>query len=173
VAAWPLAETLDRIAALDRPAVPGVRWTTRDQWHVTLRFLGEVPDVAPVLAALAGLPALARVEAVLGPAVGRFDQRILHVPVEGLDGLAAEVLASTAHIGRPPQEASFSGHLTLARVKKGTKVDLRPLTGAAVAATWTVRDVSLVESRPSPAGARYRVMETFPLGSAPAGGPNR
>ncbi len=30
-----------RSAALDRPHVEGLRWTTGDQWHVTLRFLGD------------------------------------------------------------------------------------------------------------------------------------
>ena len=40
VAVWPPPEVLDVLAALPRTERPGVRWTTRDQWHVTLRFLG-------------------------------------------------------------------------------------------------------------------------------------
>ncbi|MDQ2827353.1 MAG: RNA 2',3'-cyclic phosphodiesterase, partial [Actinomycetota bacterium] len=45
---------LDRLSALDRPVVSGLRWATREQWHVTLRFLGAVGDLGPVRAALAG-----------------------------------------------------------------------------------------------------------------------
>jgi 2'-5' RNA ligase len=57
VAVWPNEEVTARIAALDRPEVRGLRWTTPDQWHVTLRFLGQVEDPEPVVAALAGAAA--------------------------------------------------------------------------------------------------------------------
>ena len=42
---WPPPEVVARLAALARPTVEGVRWTTPEQWHVTLRFLGWVDDV--------------------------------------------------------------------------------------------------------------------------------
>ncbi|HLF16683.1 MAG TPA: 2'-5' RNA ligase family protein, partial [Candidatus Thermoplasmatota archaeon] len=35
-------------------SAPGVRPVPEGSWHVTLRFLGEVADAAPVEAALAG-----------------------------------------------------------------------------------------------------------------------
>jgi 2'-5' RNA ligase len=156
VAVWPPADVLDRVAALERPAVAGLRWTTPHQWHVTLRFLGQT-DLEPVLAALAGVhapPATAR----LGPEVGRFGHRILHVPVAGLDDVAAAVVAATAGVGRPPEERPFAGHLTLARVAKGARVDLRPLAGATVESSWQAGEVCLVESRLSAAGAHYEVV---------------
>lgn len=176
VAVWPPAGILDLLAGLDRPAVDGVRWTTREQWHVTLRFLGPVPDAEPVAEALAGLPALPPASAVLGPAVGRFGQRILHVPVGGLDALAAGVVAATADVGRPPEDRPFNGHVTLARVAKHGSVDLRPLTRAPIAGEWAVGAVCLVESRLSPHGARYEVLGEFPIRLPPrpaagAGGP--
>lgn len=163
VAVWPPDEVLDRLAALDRPPLDGIRWTTRDQWHVTLRFLGQVPEadgVAVVLRALSGRPA---VDATLGPATGRFGRRVLHVPVGGLEPVAADVLQATAHLGRPPEDRPFSGHLTLARVAKDARVDLGPLTGVGVTGRWRVDDVCLVESRLSPRGPRYQVLERFPL----------
>ena len=52
VAAWPPADVVEALRGLDRPVVTGMRWTTADQWHVTLRFLGDVDDPAPVVAAL-------------------------------------------------------------------------------------------------------------------------
>ncbi|MER3453020.1 MAG: RNA 2',3'-cyclic phosphodiesterase, partial [Acidimicrobiia bacterium] len=47
VAVWPPEEVLDVVAKLPRPGVVGLRWTSREQWHVTLRFFGSVPEPAP------------------------------------------------------------------------------------------------------------------------------
>lgn len=162
VAVWPPDGVLDLLAALDRPEAKGLRWTRRDQWHVTLRFLGPVPDAAPVADALGQLE-LPAVDAALGPEVDRFGRRILHVPVAGLDAIAAGVVGATAALGRPPDDRPFSGHITLARVAERARVDLRPLTGSAIEATWRVDVICLVESRLSPSGARYEVLQEFPI----------
>ena len=162
VAVSPPQEVLDHVAALDRPEVAGVRWTDRSQWHVTLRFLGRVDDVAAAAEALAGVRAVPTV-ASLGPAVGRFGQRVLHVPVSGLDAVAAAVVAATAHVGEPPEERAFAGHLTLARVTGRAKVDLRALAGQTVEGSWDVEEVCLVESHLSPKGARYEILERVAL----------
>jgi 2'-5' RNA ligase len=163
VAVWPPPVVLDLVAALPRPAVPGIRWTGRQQWHVTLRFLGPVAELDEVASALAGLEAQAAV-AQLGPAVDRFGQRVLQVPVGGLDAIAAGVAGVTADLGQPADDRPFRGHMTLARARNGN-VDLRPLTGHRLDARWTVTEVCLVESRLSPAGARYEVLGRYPLGN--------
>lgn len=173
VAVWPPADLVGRLAALPRPDVPGLRWTTPEQWHVTLRFLGRVEEgqVESVVEALAGVAAaqaaqVVPVRAAAGPATGRFGHRVLHLPVDGLGGLARAVAAATAGVGEPPEDRAFSGHLTLARAKG--RVNLRPLMGMPVAAAWPVDEVALVESRLSAAGARYDVVARFPLvGVAP------
>lgn len=162
VAVWPPPEVLDRLAALARPEFDGLKWTDRNQWHVTLRFLGPVAEQAPVVEALRALD-LAVAPAVLGPAMGRFGRRILHVPVAGLDALAAAVVAATSGLGEPPDDRSFRGHVTLARVARDANVDLRPLAGAPIDGEWEAGSVCLVESRLSPAGARYEVLEEFAL----------
>ncbi len=161
VAVWPPEDVLDRLAALERPEVEGLRWTTRDQWHVTLRFLGEA-EVAPARAALAGVD-LPAARAVLGPGVDRFGRRIVHVPVAGLGTVAGGVVGATAGLGQPPDDRPFHGHITLARVADRSRVDLRPFTGRAVAAEWQVDAVCLVESRLSQKGARYEVLHRFPV----------
>ncbi len=172
VAVWLPGDVLDRIERLPRPDVPGLRWTRRHQWHVTLRFLGRLPDPAPVVQALAAVASAAvATEAVLGPTVDRFGRRVLHVPVSGLDQLAAAVLSATSGLGRPPDDRPFTGHVTLARVAEGKSVDLRPLTGASVSARWPVDEIALVRSDLSPAGARYEVVARFGLSGGSPGAP--
>lgn len=170
VAVWPPPDVMELLAGLARPPRDGLRWTTAEQWHVTLRFLGEA-DADEVRDLLVGLASVAEmVEARLGPAVGRFGQRVLHVPVRGLEVVAGEVIRRTAAVGRAPEDRPFSGHVTLARVREArggrgrARVDLRPLEGARIEARWAVRDVTLVASRLHPHGARYDVIDRLPLG---------
>lgn len=159
----PPPPVLDAIAALRRRDEPALRWTTRDQWHVTLRFLGEVDDRdLPVLADhlqqhLAGRPA---VEVALGPAVewlGSRRQGVLVVPAAGADGLAGAVAAATAGFGGPPELRPFRGHLTLARVRPGRTVPTG-LAGELVRASWLADRVALVRSRLDPEGARHETV---------------
>ena len=158
VAAVPPASVLDRIAGLTRPEIEGLRWTTRDQWHATLRFLGRVSDVDAVTAALEPV-SLPRCEARLGPETGRFGRRVLHVPVAGLDDLAAVIVAATAAVGEPPEDRAFAAHVTLARARARRGTDLRVLTGAPLAARWTVEEVCVIESHLHPRGARYELVQ--------------
>ncbi len=163
VAVLPPEDVLDTLEGLSRPEVPGVRWTARNQWHVTLRFLGTT-EVAPVVEALKSEP-LARLplQADLGPAVGRFENRVLMVPVAGLDTIARRAVEATAGLGRPPETRAFTGHLTLARVRGASRVDLRPLAGEPVEERWWVDEVCLVESRLATSGPRYDVIQKFAL----------
>lgn len=168
VAVWPPEGVVAALAALPRPEVPGVRWARPPQWHVTLRFLGELPGPEPVVAALAAPSAPARV-ATIGPAVVVLGRNVLAVPVAGLDDLAAEVVARTAALGEPPPARRFVGHLTVARAARA--VDLRrsapALAGAPVDGRWPVDAVSVVRSRLSPSGAEYEELARLPLPAAP------
>ena len=150
------------LAGLERPEVPGLRWTGPDQWHVTLRFLGEA-EAGPARSAFRRIEAADPVTAVLGPATGRFGRRVLHVPVAGLEGLAAATVAATAEMGVPPDGRAFAGHVTLARARDRRGVDLRRLVGAPVAALWSVRELTLVASHLGRGPARYEVVETLAL----------
>lgn len=165
VAVWPPPEVVATISGLSRPEVEGLRWTGPDQWHVTLRFLGEV-DEEEAASAFDTISAGVPVVAEIGPATGRFGRRILHVPVSGLDELAAATVAATAGIGHPPEDRRFAGHITLARARHPRGVDLRPLTGASVAGRWVVPEITLVASRlgAGRAGrARYDIVRSLPL----------
>jgi 2'-5' RNA ligase len=165
VAVWPPADVLDAVAALHRPAVVGARWTGRDQWHVTLRFIGEVDDsMAGEVAAAVGRLGLAPVEARLGPAVELLNQRVVSVPVAGLDGFGPAVIEATRSFGKPPERRPFRGHLTLARLTGVRRRDLAGVLGTPIDAAWTVAEVHVVRSRLSPKGARYDSVAAVPLG---------
>lgn len=158
VAAVPPPEVLDAIAGLDRPPEPGVRYTTRPQWHVTLRFLGRAP-IDHALTALASVRAEAA-DAVLGPAVARLGRAVVVIPVAGLDPLAAAVVAATTAVGEPPDPRPFAGHLTVARLKN------RPACGVAgqsFAARFAVDRIHLIESHLDHAGARYEIRASHAL----------
>ncbi|HSH23828.1 MAG TPA: 2'-5' RNA ligase family protein [Acidimicrobiales bacterium] len=155
-----------RLAALPRPERPGVRWTRPEQWHVTLRFFGElsVDEVVTARRSMAAGVAGARpVAAVVGPEVRRLGRRVLQVPVGGLEPLAAALAASTAGVGASA-DRPFVGHLTLARGRDDHSLD--GLGGAGVHGQWEVRDVALVASVASPRRGvpnRYEVVATFAL----------
>ena len=173
LAVWPPADIVASLAALPRPETAELRWTTPDQWHVTLRFLGEVgPDAAAEVSRLVagGLGSVGPVEAHLGPSTARFGRRVLHVPVSGLDALAAATVAATAGIGRSPDHRPFAGHVTLARARHPRGVELRPLAGAPVAGHWVVSEIAVEASRLGAGpgrSARYEVLDVLALGAAP------
>ncbi len=159
VAAAPPPGVLDTIAALRRPAREGVRWTTRPQWHVTLVFLGEQSDPAPLVAALDAAP-LAPADAGVGPEVELLFPGVIGLRVAGLDDLAVGVAAAVAAAGIPPDPRPFHGHLTLARVdrRRGRgRARARPqgLTGEPLATRFPVDEIHLVRSHLGPDGARY------------------
>ncbi|HZU79824.1 MAG TPA: RNA 2',3'-cyclic phosphodiesterase [Acidimicrobiales bacterium] len=144
-------EVADLLAGLARPDTEGLRWTTREQWHVTLRFFGDQPDPEPIRALL---PTVAPgTVAALGPVTAWFPgRRVLQIPVTGLEALAADVRAATARWARPDEEP-YRGHLTLARSRR--RPGPTALAGAAVAAAWPVDSVGLYRSTTAPTGARY------------------
>ena len=163
VAVWPPPEVVALLAALDRPPLDGVRWTTPDQWHVTLRFLGEVDDPARVLAPLAGA-ALPGASVGLGPIAERPSPSLLWLPVAGLEALAAAVIGATLEVGRPVA-GPFRGHLTLARARRSApRGVLRRLSPVACSASWAVGEVTVVASTLGGTGSRYEVVGRIAVG---------
>jgi len=162
VAVWLPPALTGRLRTLDRPARPGLRWTTEDQWHVTLRFLGETApdlDLMGVLAAAAG--GSDAVTATLGPRPTALGDRVWVLPVDGLDGLAAGVLEATRERVPVTGRRRFRGHVTLARARRpGSLAGLPP---AEVGGAWTVDTITLVCSHLHPDGARYEIIGTWPL----------
>ncbi len=164
VAVWPPEEVIGLVGGLPRPEVALLRWTTRAQWHVTVRFLGEVAEAGPVAEALSSLSGTGAAAAVLGPATAWFPgRRVLQVPVVGLEdlekrvGLALSCVADLIPKTRDP-EAAFRGHLTLARVRGRERIGSAvadQLSGIPLEARWTVERINLVASRTLAGGASY------------------
>lgn len=162
VAVWPTPEVMEQLRALDRPNIDGVRWTTEDQWHVTLQFLGE-GDPAKFGAKLGAARWATRPMTVrLGPEVALMGKEIVCLPANapGLEKLARQVSEVTG-VRRTNR---FVGHLTLARARnKAPKAALEALKGTPCEAMWTAESVSLVRSSLNPGGARYETVESYPL----------
>lgn len=161
---------------LDQAAV---RWTNREQFHLTLGFLGNVePDrVASLTEKLIAAgqqfaPMNLRVEG-LGFFPERRLPRVVWMGVtddaaqlprlqQAVEGACGEFTAEKA-------EANFSGHVTLGRVKSIKRFEVEHLQRAAaglaktLVGTWTAREVELVRSELSAQGSRYTCMATVPL----------
>jgi 2'-5' RNA ligase len=155
---WPPDDVLDAIDALPRPATPGVRYTTRPQWHVTLRFVG-MADTDVAHAAFALIDGRATT-AVIGPTVTRLGKTVVALHVKGLDALAVAVTSATAAVGDPPDPRPFKGHLTIARLDRRARCDT---LGAVLNAHFAVREVHLVRSHLSSEKARYETIAIRPL----------
>jgi 2'-5' RNA ligase len=158
-----------------------VSWTRPEGWHVTLAFLGEISepqarDVAARLReALADMAAF-RMSAggVITLPAGK-PPRVLAVNVDGgqtLIELATKVTAALEPAGFAAEARPFRPHLTIGRVReaKGWRRFIEKLAASEPAGERqlqrTVSSVELLESHLGPDGARYTVLESFPLGSS-------
>lgn len=156
VAAWPTDDVSDRLVRIDRPVERGVRWVPPENWHITLRFIGDA-DAGEVTDRLAGA-SLPRVRVELGPTIVPLGQRQIVIPVAGAEPLAAAVSLATTGIGGHEQRA-FRGHLTIARLKPGARSSI---TGGPLSARFEIDEIALVVSDLRPHGADYRTIARFP-----------
>ncbi|MGH9106552.1 MAG: 2'-5' RNA ligase family protein [Acidimicrobiales bacterium] len=168
VAIRPPPEVLDALAELPRPATDGLRWSTRDQWHVTLRFFGDLSPADLIAASQALALVVGRlappVDASGGPTTRFLGPGLVVWPVEGLANVARAVEQATAGTGQAPADRKFRGHLTIGRGRRGTDLRKARQLLAPLAMAWPVGSLSLVESRLGPAGAKYTVIQELPFG---------
>jgi RNA 2',3'-cyclic 3'-phosphodiesterase len=142
-----------------------VRVTDMADWHVTVRFLGELPaprvdDVtAAAVTAIAAVPPFT---ARLGPltALGT-GARVLFVPVRGAESLAAALDAALDPLVEP-RDGPYRGHLTLARARGRGRLP-STLSGLPVSVSFPVAEAVLVASSLEPDRAVHRVVARFPL----------
>jgi 2'-5' RNA ligase len=166
VGLWPDGAAAGAIEQLERAPEPAVRWTSAPEWHVTLRFLGEVAEGA--VSSVADAVATAAAGCVprtieLGPATTRLGRGQLVLPAAGADDLAAAVVAATARLGQPPEDRPFTGHLTVAR-GRGRRPVPPALEGTSLITSWWADEVALVRSHLEQGGPRYETIARAPLG---------
>jgi 2'-5' RNA ligase len=118
---WELRERLRAMTAL---SIPGARWVPPENYHLTLRFIGETPghlaeEIDHALAALK-VPSFALTLAGLGT-FGKAGRDIsLWIGVErnpSLDRLRAKIETALQRIGLEPERRRFAPHVTLARLE--------------------------------------------------------
>jgi RNA 2',3'-cyclic 3'-phosphodiesterase len=144
-----------------------VRVTDMADWHVTLRFLGELEVAAAEAVADAALGALRSVPPFslrLGPttALGT-NGRVLFVPAAGAER-AAQTLDLALEGLVEDRDGPFRGHLTLARARGRGRLPGN-LSGMPVSIAFPVDEAVVVESRLEPDRAVHRVVARLALGS--------
>jgi 2'-5' RNA ligase len=163
VAVYPPPHVVAALSALPRDdEEAGVRWVPVDQYHVTIRFLGNVDVDDAVFRLDAVVADLAPAEVALGPQVSRLGRNVVCVPASGLERLATAVGKATADIGEPPDPRPFRGHLTLARLRHRAACGI---TGTAFEARFVADQIDLVDSVTRPEGAQHSVLRSWSLDS--------
>ncbi len=158
VAIWPPEELLERLADIERPKDPGVKWVPQENLHITLRFLGDA-DVDEVIERLDDV-LLPTATAVLGPAFDLRAERSIMLPVAGVDDLAEVVEQAVRGVGTANERRRFVGHLTLARLGKKARPDRS--VGRLFEASFEVDEIALVASTLTERGSIYETVETWP-----------
>jgi len=153
-----------------RPDGDAVRWVRPEGYHVTLRFLGNVPtaDVPALAEAVEGALAGSRRFSVTLGATHAFPSarqpRVVVIELEpeaGLAALAACVEAGVVAAGLPAEKRRFRAHLTLGRVR-GRRVpalDAKPPAAGAL----DVHEVVLFRSDLGRDGSCYTPLAQLPL----------
>lgn len=156
----------------------GLRWSTPEQWHITLHFYGEVDAVvanclrAALLETDLVLPGIAMEELGLFAAKG-----ILFATVTSslaLVQLHQAVSTRSQLCGIRPESRSFRPHVTLARSKSRAghktlqKLSTPQLPSFGAPLTWTATELLLVRSELHPQGAQYSEFCRVPMGSPKA-----
>lgn len=147
------------------------RWAPPANLHLTLHFLGWIgPEpMARVAEALSGVrrpPFTLRIGGL-----GRFGTaarpRVLWVDVmagrEPLAALAGEVALACREAGVAGEDRPYNPHLTLCRVRPGTRLPALPEPPPLPA--WEARSFVLFQSRPGPRGSVYVPLHEYLLGA--------
>jgi 2'-5' RNA ligase len=155
--------------------VPSARWTPTAHLHVTLRFLGSVPEaeIAALQAALAAVSAPRFSVALAG--VGVFpaadagkSPRVLWAGLAPREPLHALKLAVDERLGPDPEsrDRGFTPHVTLARVHDPAHLAARAFLdrhAQLASVPWLVEGFSLYVSEALATGPAYRVLAQYPL----------
>jgi 2'-5' RNA ligase len=172
---------MERVQGELRRAAPAARigWTRPEQFHLTLKFLGNVDaqrieDLAEAVCGVCREFAPLHLRAQQVGAFPNFRKpRIIWVGLndaqDRLAPLQAAVELACRNFTAEESQERFTGHVTLARVKTINHADVSSLAAAALTWTqrvlgaWTAGQVELRESQLSSEGAKHTLLKTIPL----------
>ena len=168
-------DDLERALAPVRDAAGAPRWTAASRWHLTLLFVGGVPDaqvpavVAAVRHAVAPTPPMTLRLAGAGRFGSARRPQVAWAGIEGdvepLAALAARLATAAGDLGRPVEDRPFRAHLTLGRWRPRAPADATLLDRLAGyrGPAWPVTEVALIESHLG-RDARYETLAAWPVG---------
>jgi 2'-5' RNA ligase len=176
-AAGELVDELRRRVELAAPRAR-IGWVTPERMHVTVRFIGHRDEasstrIGEVLAAPIAVRPFALTIEHLGafPASGR--PRVVWVGLSGdrqrLISVEREVTGRLAAVGVPPDDRTYSPHLTLGRVKEASGLKTTEIfrgLDTVVLGTTSVEAITLFESRVSSKGPTYIALQRTTLTDA-------
>jgi 2'-5' RNA ligase len=153
--------------------VPGARWQSDDQLHLTVRYIGEVdrPLAEDVAIALSRLH-FPQIEAAIS-GVGEFESRgrpnAIWAGVRPHDALAQlhrKLDQAMVRLGLAPEGRAYLPHITLARLNGPAGVADRYLADHAGLGSepFVFTHVYLFESTLGTGGASYEAVERYALG---------
>jgi 2'-5' RNA ligase len=159
--------------SLKRGGLMGARWIDAENYHITLRFIGDIDhtmadDVADTLDHLSrSEPFTVRLDHL--DSFGGDRPRALFAAVEpnpALVRLQAAQERLLQRVGLAPEGRKFTPHVTLARLKGSTSIDVARYLAEAghfTPLTFTVGRFVLFSSRESLGGGPYVVESAYPL----------
>jgi 2'-5' RNA ligase len=165
---------------LRRCAPPGaMRWTRPEQFHLTLKFLGDVPagQIARVEQSLndacAPVPAWPLSAGGIGFFPGRHKPRVVWAGVADdanrLAELHRRIDQALRSFAPPEQPGKFTGHITLGRFKPGrnpARLEFwkrAEVLGGQQFGQWTPAAVEIIRCDLTSAGARHTRLAACPL----------
>ncbi|MEJ1159882.1 RNA 2',3'-cyclic phosphodiesterase [Prosthecomicrobium sp. N25] len=171
-----ITEEMARSIAMLRGGLPGATWIDPENYHVTLRFIGDVDDrIADEVAHALGKVARRGFDLVLR-GVDHFGGRQPHSvfvrvePTAALMELQAEHERILQRLGLPPEGRKYHPHVTVARVKGASHRDVAQwldVRGGFPGGRMEVERFVLFSSKASKGGGPYLVEQGYPL--RPAG----
>ena len=163
---------IGRSLAMMRGGIPGARWIDPENYHLTLRFIGDVDDeIAREIAWLLGKVRRKDFELRLDGLQsfgGRRPRAIVAAaaPSQSLMDLQAEHERLMQRAGLDPEGRKYTPHVTLARLRDTTSFDVAEYLSARAAfrsEPFTVSRFVLFSARASVGGGPYVVEADYPL----------
>ncbi|MFN4284269.1 MAG: RNA 2',3'-cyclic phosphodiesterase [Alphaproteobacteria bacterium] len=170
-----LPEELRERLALMQGGVPGANWVDPDNFHVTLRFIGEtaesaIADIDETLARIVAKPFDLSLAGMDTFARGR-EPTSLWVGVERAEPLMSlqkRIDQALTRAGFPTDEKRYTPHVTLARLQRAPEARLAGFIAEHNlfrAEPFRVERFTLFSSQLGSAGPVYSVEADYPLGS--------